>query len=157
MLIERWLTAPRWVKYASLIAVNSAAIILMVCFVIQPQQAQIQASFLKNQRESKKIIQLRHRVVSLVSSTREAGRHIDATPHKQFSATELVHYSEGKLEKWLPESKPAMLEMLLTWEKLPFLFARLSGYRAIALKGFIVEPKGELLKLTMTLDFASEP
>ncbi|MCT4703463.1 hypothetical protein MUA02_16530 [Enterobacteriaceae bacterium H20N1] len=157
MLSERWLTAPRWVKCASMAAVNGAAIILLVCFVMQPQQAKLQKSLFKNQQESRKITLLRHSLVSLVSSTRETGQHIAAAPLEHFSAVDLAHHCAGKLEKWQPESKPAMLEMLLPWEKLPSLFARLSGYRAVALQSFIVEPKGELLKLTMALDFIDEP
>ena len=78
-------------------------------------------------------------------------------PDERFSAAELVRYAGGKLEKWQPESKPAVLEMLLTWEKLPAMFARLSGYRAMRLQGFSVEPADERLKLTLLLEMADEP
>ena len=156
MLTERWLTAPRWVRYASLAAVNGAAIILIVCFVIQPRQAQIREALFNNQQESRKISLLRHSVVSLVSSTRKAAHHTDATLLTRFSATEIAHYSGGKLEKWQPGNKTAALEMLLPWEKLPSLFVRLSDCRAVELQGFTVEPKGEWLRLIMTLGFADE-
>ncbi len=156
MLTERWLAAPRRVKYASLAAVNGAAIILIVCFVIQPRQAQIREALVNNQQESRKISLLRHSVVSLVSLTREAAQHTDVTPLAPFSATELVHDSGGKLEKWQPGNKTAALEMLLPWAKLPSLFVRLSGCRAVELQSFIVEPKDEWLRLTMTLGFADE-
>ncbi|WP_435928732.1 hypothetical protein [Dryocola sp. BD613] len=157
MLTERWLTVPRWVRYASLAAVNGAAIAFIACFFIQPQQAQIKASLLNNQQESRKISLLRHSIVSLVLSTREAAQRTDATLLEAFSAMELVHHSGGKLEKWQPESKPAMLEMLLPWEKLPSLFARLAACRAVVLQGFIVEPKGELLRLALSVGFVDEP
>lgn len=157
MLTERWLAVPCWVRYASLAAVNGAAFVLIVCFFIQPQQTKIRESLLNNQHESRKISLLRHSVVSLVSSTREAAQRTDAAPLVAFSAMELVHQSGGKLEKWQPESKPAMLEMLLPWEKLPSLFAHLSACRAVVLQGFIVEPKGDLLRLAMTVGFTDEP
>ncbi|NIY49424.1 hypothetical protein [Cedecea colo] len=114
-------------------------------------------SLLINQRESKKISLLRRGIMSLVLSTREAAQHIDAAPLTAFSAIELVHHSGGKLEKWQPESKPAMLVMLLPWEKLPSLFAHFSACRAVVLQGFNVEPKGELLRLVMTVGFTDEP
>ncbi len=157
MLTERWLTASRRLRYASLAAANGAAIVLILCFFIQPQRAQIRESLLSNQQESRKISLLRRNVVSLVSSTREAAQRLDAEPLEQFSAMELAHHSGGKLEKWQPESNPAMLEMLLPWEKLPPLFTRLSACRAVVLQGFSVEPKGELLRLAMTVGFADEP
>ncbi|WP_435946959.1 hypothetical protein [Dryocola sp. BD586] len=157
MLTERWLAAPRRVKYASLAAVNAAVVILLLCFVIRPQQARLRESLLHNQQESTTLARLRHGVVALVSSTRVAEQPGEAPPPESFSAVEFAHQGGGKLEKWQPEGQTATLEMLLAWEKLPSLFARLSGYGDIALQGFAVEPKGERLRLAITLDISDEP
>jgi len=157
VLTERWLAAPLWVKYASLAAVNVAAVILLLGFIIRPQQVELRESLLNNQQESSALAQLRRGVIALVSSTRGVKQHREATPTGSFSAVEFVHQGGGDLEKWQPEGKNAALEMLLPWEKLPSLFTRLSGYRDVALQDFAVEPKGERLRLAMTLDIIDEP
>lgn len=156
MPYERWPGLLYWAKYMSLAAVSGAALLLIELFVMRPQQARISESALNARQARSQVAALRHNLLSLIASTKDAGQRMEAMPDTRFSVMELVRYAEGKLETWQPESRPAALEMLLTWEKLPALFAHLSGYRSLSLQGFSVEPAGERLQLILMLDVAGE-
>lgn len=154
--VNRWLNGPRWIRAVSLVVLASAIIFLIDSFTLQPLKTQIQEYASKNQQESKKAVQARRELISLVSSLKSDDRRFIASPPRCFSIMDLLQHSGGKLEKWQPDNTPASLEIVLGWEKLPLIFLYFSHYGNLTLHAFNLEPKGEKLKLTVIMDIADE-
>lgn len=157
MWLERWLKSPIWLKYLCLGALGGVTLLIMERLLVHPRQAALRDALVQNQQSAGKSQALRHRVVALVTSLREAKPLFDAGELPHFSVMGLAQRSGAKLDKWQPEHNEGSLEMLLAWEKLPLFFTHLSGYRAVSPQGFNVEPAGGMLRLTIALDFNDEP
>ncbi|MEL4015484.1 HofO family protein [Dryocola clanedunensis] len=152
---ERWISGPAWAKALSLFATCGLLVAMIEYAALQPRQARLQEALLAQQQARLKVARLRHKVVGLAVSTR-ARSGAEASP-RPFSLVDLLSASGGELHKWLPADKPATLELRVAWEKLPGLFAVLSGYDAVHLQAFSVEPEGARLRLTLKLDLADAP
>lgn len=155
-LVERWLSGPLWVRCVSMAVFTLAAFILFDCLSIQPLRNQTLEYATKNQHESERIAKLRRDVISLILSTKGDENRFAGSPPPRFSIMELAQQSGAKLEKWQPENKPANLEIVLGWERLPAMLVQFSNYSDVALQSFSMEPQGEKIKLTMALDIADE-
>jgi hypothetical protein len=156
MLPERWIAVPPWVRCLSLVAICGAALLIAEIMIAQPRHRQADELALNNHRESQKNVILRHSLLSLMAANRQVEKPSDTLSAERFSAMAFIHRAGGKVEKWLPESKPAGLEAAVRWERLPELFTHLSRYRSVSLKGFSVEPRGDLLRLNLMLEISDE-
>lgn len=154
--LERWLSAPNWMRYAVIAVLVIAACLFINSLSLQPVRVLIQEYSTKNQHKSAQIATLRRNVIVLISSTKKGEQPFKDSPARHFSIMELVKHSGGKLLKWQPESKPVTLEVLLAWEKLPAIFVYLSNFSNVALHSFNIEPQGEKLKLIVALEVTDE-
>jgi hypothetical protein len=156
-MVERWISGPAWAKALSLLAACGLLTTIFEFAVLQPRQARLHEALVAQQQARLKVAQLRHKVVGLAVSTRARTRSSAEASPRPFSLVELLSASGGELHKWLPADKPATLELRMAWEKLPGLFAVLSGFDAVHLQAFSIEPVGTRLRLTLRLELANAP
>jgi pilus assembly protein HofO len=152
-IIERWFRGPCWVRVVSLAIFIGLVVCMAWLFLMRPQQSLRQQLERDNQQASQRVAELRRKIPPLI---KPVPMLLPAQP-PVFSVTEFVGKSGGKLLKWQPDNKQGDLEMLVPWEKLPGLFARLAEYRVVTSNAFTLTSQGELLKLVLAMEFDDEP
>lgn len=73
-----------------------------------------------------------------------------------FSVIETLRKSGGRLINWQPGEPQARLELLLGWEKVPWVFRHLSYYQGINLTSFTISSMKDPMMVILTLEFSYE-
>ncbi|HEY3987094.1 hypothetical protein [Cedecea sp.] len=120
--------------------------------LLQPRQQHLREGGQQNQQVRQHVISLQQKMAALP----ELQPLPDATPAKSFSALEAVRLSGGRLVKWQPGARAALLDILLPWPKVPPFFQQLANYPRVRLPGFALRGAGEQVRVLLTLEFADE-
>lgn len=151
-LIERGFSGPGWRRALLLAVISSLVMLTAWFFLIRPQNALLLQLRMQSEQAGQRLAELRHKIRELPQPETAV-----LSPHPPvFSVTEFVSQSNGQLLKWQPEDKQGVLEILVPWENLPGLFARLAEYRAVASHSFTLTAQGALLHLALAMEFADE-
>lgn len=154
MLAERWISFPVGVKWLIILFAGGLLYGLIEFFIVQPRQDLLREMLLEERQAEVRLMLLRKSVASLAQATRATTP--STTRDIPFSLTDLLSKNVGHLRKWLPDSKPATLEIQLAWENLPQLFLSLAAYADIKPPSFAIVPEGESLHLTLQLAVDNE-
>lgn len=73
-----------------------------------------------------------------------------------FSVIDTLRKSGGRLINWQPDEPQATLQLLLSWEKVPWFFRHISYYQGINLTSFTIEGTKDPVIVTLTLEFSYE-
>lgn len=73
-----------------------------------------------------------------------------------FSVIETLRKSGGRLISWQPGEPQARLELLLGWEKVPWVFQHLSYYQNLNLTSFTIGSTNDPIMVMLTLEFSHE-
>ncbi len=73
-----------------------------------------------------------------------------------FSVIETLRKSGGRLINWQPGEPKATLELLLGWERVPWVFRHLSYYQGINLTSFKIGSTKDPMMVMLTLEFSYE-
>ncbi|MCS3432859.1 hypothetical protein [Klebsiella sp. BIGb0407] len=73
-----------------------------------------------------------------------------------FSVIETLRKSGGRLISWQPGEQQATLELLLDWEKVPWLFRHISYYQGMNLTSFTIVGTKDPMIVALTLEFSYE-
>lgn len=152
-LIERWISAAAWFRAVLFVAITLLVTLLTWLFFVQPHRSYIQQLEISIHQASQQVARLKLKVRQIPAPQPTV---LQPSP-PAFSVTEFVRESDGERVKWLPDDKQGVLEMLVPWQKLPRLFARLGAYRVVGGHAFTITADNELLKLALTMEFADEP
>lgn len=73
-----------------------------------------------------------------------------------FSVIEVLKKSGGRLINWQPGEPQAKLELLLSWQKVPWFFQHLSYYQDLNLTSFTIAATKDPMVVALTLAFSYE-
>ncbi len=156
--VIRWLLAPRYVRWLSLLVLCMGSVALMALLCWQPQRE-------TQQKLSSEVRQQVQRYQALWRQLRQQPtlRHIllkntQLNMQQQqtatlFSLATLLDQSGGELESWQPGEGKIELMLLVSWEQIQQVFAYFTTLTDTAcLEHFIIQRHGERLRAHFTLD-----
>ena len=133
----------------------SALLLVGICggYVLQTDyQQQYRYTQQRNRQLEQNIVTLQQKVNALPAT--EIFTPMAIAP--VFSVIETLRKSGGRLISWQPGEPQATLELLLGWEKVPWVFRHLSYYQGINLTSFKMGSTKDPTMVTLTLEFSYE-
>lgn len=152
-VIERWLSGPLWRRVASLVAVIGVVMLAAWQVLIEPPFSQLPQLAASGEQAERQVAEWRRKIRAIPRYPLP----VQPSAPQVFSVAEFVRQSNGQLLKWQPGDKQGTLQMVVPWEALPGLFARLGAYRVVSDLSFTITARRERLNLLLTLEFADEP
>jgi pilus assembly protein HofO len=120
--------------------------------LIQPRQQQLLELERQNQQHWQEVLSLQQKIAAVP----KVEQLPDVTPSTIFSAMAAVKLGGGRLVKWQPDPRRAVLEMLLPWPKVPLFFRQLADYSGLKIPTFVLSSAGEQVRVLLTLEFTDE-
>lgn len=120
--------------------------------LIQPRQQHLREQEQQNLQRWQQVLSLQQKIAALPKLEPLP----DVTPTMSFSAMAAVKHSGGRLVKWQPDPRRAVLEMLLPWPNVPLFFRQLADYSNLKVSAFVLSSSGERVRVLLTLEFADE-
>lgn len=122
-------------------------------YVLQADyQQQYRYTQQRNRQLEQHIVTLQQKVNALPAT--ETFTPVTTAP--VFSVIETLRKSGGRLINWLPGESQATLELLLGWEKVPWVFRHLSYYKGIHLASFQIGSTKDPMVVMLALEFSYE-
>lgn len=150
--LERLMSGPVGFRLLSLAAGLLATALACWWLLVQPRQQQLRELELQNLQRWQQMLMLQQKIAALPGMEPLP----DVAPSMSFSAMAVVKRAGGRLVKWLPEPRRAVLEMLLPWPKVPLFFRQLADYPNLKVPTFVLNGAGEQVRVLLTLEFTDE-
>ena len=120
--------------------------------LIHPRQQQLLELERQNQQHWQQVLSLQQKIAAVP----KVEPLPDVAPSTIFSAMAAVKRAGGRLVKWQPDPRRAVLEMLLPWPKVPLFFRQLADYSGLKIPTFVLSSAGEQVRVLLTLEINDE-
>lgn len=120
--------------------------------LIHPRQQQLLELERQNQQHWQQVLSLQQKIAAVP----KVEPLPDVAPSTIFSAMAAVKRAGGRLVKWQPGPRRAVLEMLLPWPKVPLFFRQLADYSGLKIPTFVLSSAGEQVRVLLTLEINDE-